>query len=122
MGDDVVNHTEVLRHESDEVRKGPDEGVYIRGLSLEGCRWDKHGQRLAESEAKVLFSPLPVLWVTGALAGAKAPDAPYGYKCPCYKSPRRTDLNFIFAVNLRSEEPPAKWVLRGVALLTSKDV
>ena len=120
--DDVVNHTEVLKQESDDVRRAPDEGVYLRGLSLEGCRWDKAGARLAESEAKVLFSPLPVLHVTGALAGAKAADAPYGYKCPCYKSPRRTDLNFIFAVSLRSDEPPAKWVLRGVALLTSRDV
>ena len=51
--DDVVNHTEVLRHERDEVRKGPDEGIYIYGLFLEGCRWDKAGNRLADSEPKV---------------------------------------------------------------------
>ena len=29
--------------------------------------------------------------------------------------------NFIFPVDLRSEEPPQKWILRGVCLLCSKD-
>ena len=39
--DDVINLTEVLRAERDEVRKGPDEGCYFYGLFLEGCKWDK---------------------------------------------------------------------------------
>lgn len=38
------------------------------------------------------------------------------YVCPCYKNPLRTDRNFIFNVDLRSEEDPAKWALEGVAL------
>ena len=54
------------------------------------------------------------------LSGPVPAGAPQ-YKCPCYKNPKRTGLNFIFPVSLRTEDPPSKWVLRGVCLLTTKD-
>ena len=119
--DDVVNSTEVLRQEREEVRKQPDEGVHLYGLFIEGCRWDKMGNKLADSEPKVLFAPMPVVLVSGQLAS----DATKGgqiYSAPCYKNPKRTALNFIFALDLRTEDPPSKWTLRGCCLLTSKDV
>ena len=55
-----------------------------------------------------------------ALLGSaeKKADA-YSYACPCYANPKRGGLNFIFTVDLRSEDPPQKWILRGVALLAS---
>jgi len=43
------------------------------------------------------------------------------YSCPVYRAPRRTGLNFITAVNLKTDEGSMKWVLRGVALLTTID-
>ena len=43
------------------------------------------------------------------------------YSCPCYKIPRRTDLNYIFNMKLNSREPAKHWVMRGVALLCSVD-
>ena len=118
--DDVVNLTRVVNMEKEEVRKGPDEGVYIYGLFLDGCRWDKPGNKLADSVPKVLFAPLPVLLVTGQLSSEKKNDS-YSYSAPTYKNKTRRGLNFIFAVDLRSEEPPQKWILRGVCLLCSKD-
>ena len=118
--DDVVNLTRVVNMEREEVRKGPDEGVYIYGLFLDGCRWDKQGNKLADSVPKVLFAPLPVLLVTGQLANEKKADS-YSYSAPCYKNKTRRGLNFIFPVDLRSEEPTQKWTLRGVCLLCSKD-
>ena len=118
--DDVVNLTKVVNMEKDEVRKGPDEGVYIYGLFLDGCRWDKQGNKLADSVPKVLFAPLPVLLVTGQLATEKKSDG-YSYSAPCYKNKTRRGINFIFPVDLRSEDPPQKWVLRGVCLLCAKD-
>ena len=116
--DDVVNATEVLRAEREEVRKQPEEGVHIYGLYMEGARWDKHGNKLAESEPKVLFAPVPVILVSGQLASEKQAGG-HVYSAPCYKNPSRTDRNFIFVVDLRTEETPSKWTLRGVCLLTA---
>ena len=83
--DDVVNLTKVVNMEREEVRKGPDEGVYIYGLFLDGCRWDKPGNKLADAVPKVLFAPLPVLLITGILQSERKLDA-YSYSAPCYKS------------------------------------
>ena len=33
----------------------------------------------------------------------------------------RGGLHFVFDVDLRTEDPPARWILRGVCLLTTKD-
>ena len=51
--DDVIDSSEVLRLERDEVKKGPDEGIYIYGLYLDCAKWDKEKNRLAESDPKV---------------------------------------------------------------------
>eukprot|EP00164_Ancoracysta_twista_P001803 GFYU01002367.1.p1 GENE.GFYU01002367.1~~GFYU01002367.1.p1 ORF type:complete len:811 (+),score=281.55 GFYU01002367.1:300-2435(+) len=118
--DDVVLFTEVTKHEKEEIKDGPSEGVYIYGLFLDGCCWDKKLNKLVDSPPKVLFSPLPVLYVSAVQASEKRVDV-YSYQCPCYRTPKRTDLMYIFTVDIRSEDPPQKWVLRGVALLCSKD-
>merc|ERR1712086_735192 len=104
----------------DEVRRAPEEGIYVYGLFLDGCRWDKSTQKLADSTPKVLYSGLPVLHVTGVLAAEKKTDM-YSYSCPCYKNPQRGANNFVFSVDLPSGDVPQKWVLRGVPLLASKD-
>jgi dynein heavy chain len=119
---DVTEHLDVKR-----IKNPPDEGVLIHGLFLEGCSWEKVGSsgRLKESSPKELFTPLPVLKV-GAVTSEKfrkiySVPGKYFYDCPCYAQPRRTDLNYIFVVKLESDVPPAHWVLRGVALLCTKD-
>ena len=116
--DDIVNFTKDIGVDKEEVRKPPDEGIYVHGLFLDGCRWDKQGNKLADSTPKVMHAALPVLLVTGILASEKKTDM-YSYACPCYKNPKRGGNNFIFAVDLRSEDPPQKWILRGVSLLAS---
>mmetsp|Transcript_2907 Transcript_2907/g.5212 ORF Transcript_2907/g.5212 Transcript_2907/m.5212 type:complete len:2119 (-) Transcript_2907:878-7234(-) len=118
--DDVVFQTDVTKLEKDEVKSGPDEGVYIYGLYLDGAAWNKKETKLVDSAPKVLFTPLPLLYVTAVTAQDKKKDV-VTYQCPVYKIPRRTDLNYIFDVDLRTEEPPQKWILRGVSLLCSKD-
>ena len=70
---------------------------------------------------QVLFAPLPVLWITGTLATASKGDKNVYYTCPTYKAPRRTGLNYITAVDLRTDDSASKWTLRGVALLTTTE-
>jgi len=75
--------------------------------------------------AQVLFTPLPVVHVY-AVSSANPADSKRQpgaggsaglYSCPVYKKPRRTDLNFIFYLQLRSVQPVEHWTLRGAALL-----
>ena len=126
--DDVVLHTEVTEFAgSTNVKKAPSEGVYIHGLFLDGCSWNKQDNTVVESEPKKLFAALPVLYVTAVTAsqkkGSSGEYGPYGpYCCPLYKYPRRTDLHLICIVEIPTREfRPQHWQLRGAALLCSTE-
>jgi dynein heavy chain len=124
--DDVVYHTEVTPFERvDQIKTPPAEGLYIHGLYLDGAGWNRPDRQLVESQPKVLFSPLPILYITGKLRkeeeksrrelfGAFGP-----YECPVYKYPCRTDRYLLFFVTLKGsgDSHPNKWALRGTALL-----
>jgi len=119
--DDCVSTFDVLKQERDDVKHGPSEGIYIYGLYLDGCKWDKGKGSLIDSDPKVLYAPLPVLHIaaTGSVDKSKVRDTIYD--CPVYRAPKRTGLNYITTVKLKSDEGSIKWVLRGVCLLTVID-
>lgn len=50
---------EVMRDE--ECSTPPEDGVYIKGLFLEGARWDHEKWELGEPSSKVLFDVMPVV-------------------------------------------------------------
>jgi dynein heavy chain len=119
----------------------PEEGVYVRGLFLEGCDWDVERRVLREAAPKVLFANAPVFWLrprrrrAGADADADADAAAEGenaaaantYRCPVYRTQeRRGELattghstNFVMFMDVPSDAPSDHWVLRGAAMITS---
>ena len=125
--DDVVYLTTVTKYRSaDAVQQRPDEGVYCYGLSIDGASWSLRDGCVVEAEPKKLFAQLPVLHVsatTKTIKAAKMSASGKQYECPCYLYARRTDLYYIFIVDL----PPGKttlprhWILRGVALLCNTE-
>ena len=126
--DDVQFHTEVTEFiNSEAVKKPAVEGALIHGLFLDGAAWSRAANTLVESEPKKLFATLPVLYVTAITSHQKKGKAgEYGgfgpAITPVYKYPVRQDRFLIFEVNLPTREVrPQMWILRGVALLCSKD-
>ena len=59
------------------------DGAYIRGLFLEGARWDSEQGSLNDSRPKQLYTPLPVLHLDPE-QHRKNPDKGV-YRCPVYK-------------------------------------
>jgi dynein heavy chain len=115
--DNVTLHTEVMRQMKEDVGSPPAEGVYIHGLFLEGAGWDRKATRLMESQPKVIHVPMPVIHVSAVnMAGDKDPRL---CQCPVYRRPKRTDLNYVFDVDLKTQQSPDYWTLRGIALLFS---
>ncbi|RLN66256.1 hypothetical protein BBP00_00002338 [Phytophthora kernoviae] len=86
----------------DEYAQPPNDGVYVRGLFLEGAKWCKSTKELAESDPKVLFSMAPVLLFRPVKKVEMSQHS--SYSCPVYKT-----------------RPEAHWVARGVAMLSQLD-
>ncbi|TPX43177.1 hypothetical protein SeLEV6574_g05202 [Synchytrium endobioticum] len=113
--DNVRLTSEVMKQMKEDITAPPSEGVYIYGLFIEGAGWDRKNIRLTESQPKVIYQAMPVIHIS-AINSNDEPD-PKLYRCPVYKRPRRTDLNYIFDVELKTNTNPDYWTLRGVCLL-----
>merc|ERR1712159_69045 len=124
--DDISISTEVTSWEKDDVERNSKsgqevEGVYVWALFLEGAAWDKKMSRLVDAPPKKLAWQIPCMFIT-AKKNQRDQLAGGVYRCPCYIIPTRTGPNnFVFTATIKSEEPEWYWVLRGVALLCSKD-
>merc|ERR1712039_217808 len=110
-----------------EPTEKPANGVYTYGVFLEGCRWNWETWELHESDPKVLYTPVPMIWIVPCKKTElrKFPS----YECPLYKVSTRKGVlsttghstNFVMPIRLNSSTPESHWVKRGVAMLTSLD-
>lgn len=119
--DDVIPYSEMTPFEKEDIEKKDriEEGVYIWGLFLDGAAWDKKKNSLCDAPPKKLFVATPVLFFTAVKRGEQKKQQEN--MTPCYTIPKRTGLHYVFTANLRCEDPPSFWILRGVALLCSRD-
>lgn len=122
----------------------PEDGAYIRGLFLDGARWNSTNHSLAESNPRELFAICPYIHLLPKLKDkirkVKGNPQLYSgdlegtsrvYQCPIYKTSSRWgtlsttghSTNFVMFVNLPMElrHDQKHWIKRGVALLTQLD-
>ena len=136
--DEVAMYSEPTKHDTRDVHAGPEEGVYIHGLWIDGAGWDKERVCLVDRASKVLFYELPVTLITGVQFTKKRPGWGFGdtkltsgeidttkYSAPLYMYVRRgtgARGTYIEQIDVGAGgEPPSKWCLRGVCLLCIKD-
>jgi dynein heavy chain, axonemal len=122
----------------------PEDGAYIRGLFMEGARWDAGEHVIAESLPRELFIQMPFIHLspkekqnvplvegvpeqyTGSLNGTA-----HVYMCPVYKTSFRQGVlsttghstNFVMflRIPIAAQHKQKHWIKRGVALLTQLD-
>ena len=111
-------HTEVTDKNLDQVTAQPDKGTYVHGMYMEGARWDKAGNIIAESRPKELHPPMPVMQILGVTQEKMVTEGVY--QCPVYMTSIRGPT-FTFLAPLRTANKPSKWILAAVCLLFQPD-
>lgn len=128
--------------EADDTKA--DDGAYIRGLFIEGARWNVGRHTIDESRPRELFVSMPYMQLlpqmktnikevkgspelyTGHTGGTA-----HSYMCPVYKTSVRQgtlsttghSTNFVMFITLplAEEHSQKHWIKRGVAMLTQLD-
>ena len=110
-----------------DLTKYPDDGVYVYGLFVEGCRWNEEKAALDESLPKVLYTKMKSIHIIPK----KKTEINHGhsYMCPVYKTASRFGTltttghssNFVVYVYLpiQKKHKERHWIKRGVAMLTT---
>ncbi|CAG5890787.1 unnamed protein product [Menidia menidia] len=121
-----LHFLQVTKEETHMDEKAED-GAYVKGLFMEGARWDRQNMVIGESLPKILFDSLPIIKLKpGEMAKFLHENI---YVSPVYKtSARRGTLsttghstNYVMSIELPSDRPQKHWINRGVACLCQLD-
>ena len=104
----------------EDYMKKPEDGAYIRGLFIEGARWDPTMKSINDSIPKQLYAELPL---SEFVPVRERPVRSGIYMCPIYKvlSRRGTlsttghSTNFVLMMELKTDRQQEVWTKAGVA-------
>jgi len=114
---------QVMKDAAKDLTQAPADGCYIRGLFVEGARWDSALHALGESRPKELFTDMPTIWLQPEQNRQVLSSGIY--MCPVYKTLTRAgtlsttghSTNFVFTIEIPSSKSQKYWIKRGVALI-----
>ncbi|XP_073954501.1 dynein axonemal heavy chain 1-like isoform X1 [Choristoneura fumiferana] len=106
--------------------KKPDDGCCVRGLYLEGARWNMGDMSLEESRPKELYTEMAIIYMKPEVYHKLQSGL---YECPTYKTLLRAgtlsttghSTNYVMTIELVTHKPQAHWIKRGVALFCALD-
>ena len=83
--DNLSFEYEILRNglDPDSITDGPEDGVFIFGLFLEGARFCQEKWQLTDSTPGKMYDLLPTIHFRPAVNHKQAPNT---YACPVYKT------------------------------------
>jgi dynein heavy chain len=109
-------------YDKESIEEPSDDGCFIHGLYMEGCRWDMEGMILEDSAPAEMFSLAPVILFMPSANYQPEPDE---YQMPLYKTTERYGVltttgrstNFIISIECPTNQSPIYWVLKGAAFM-----
>ncbi|CAH1408276.1 unnamed protein product [Nezara viridula] len=121
--DTLLWEFEPQRKDVREITSASLEGVYVRGMYLEGAGWESITMKLCEPQPMELVHEMPVILFKPIVARKKKTVGVY--ECPVYYYPQRCGTQgreaYVVAVDLAISRAsnPHYWIKRGTALLLS---
>ncbi|OWF37572.1 Dynein heavy chain 5, axonemal [Mizuhopecten yessoensis] len=115
-----VFQTEVTTRDKEHLRDPPPEGMFVYGIHMWGCAWEKTTMELQDTPPRSGFSSLPVVHVNCYPINEKPllqdpVKAAEVYQCPVYAS-RLSKREPIMEMDFKREGYPAtRWALRGLS-------
>ncbi|KAM3960300.1 LOW QUALITY PROTEIN: dynein heavy chain at 89D [Aphomia sociella] len=106
----------------DDIEERPGTGCYVRGLYLEGARWDLEDGCLRRSHPKVLVTELPIMYIIPIeFHKLKLQNT---LRTPVYTTSQRRNamgVGLVFESDLWTAEHCSHWILQGVCLIMNTD-
>lgn len=115
----------IVTQQEKHITESPAEGVYIKGMYLEGASFDDRNCCLIEPKPMQLTVAMPPIWFKPTEAKKRVSKSVY--VCPVFYYSERSS-SFVVAVDLKTSvgakdnsTPAEFWVKRGTAMLLSLD-
>ncbi|XP_030850579.1 dynein heavy chain 8, axonemal isoform X3 [Strongylocentrotus purpuratus] len=115
----VVFQTEITARDKDHVRDPPQEGMFVYGVYVWGCSWEKTTGELQDSPPRHGATLLPIIHITTMPYSEKPAyneqRTSEMYLCPVYPT-RICARSPVFLLDVKHDNVSAsKWALRGLA-------